>query len=353
MPTFFLQRPVHAFTLDSWLGTIGLDVMQTPRPKFYLNQYRVRWTCPAVVHGPIDMVALKTFVLEGKPRKRASKPRGVRPSGVPAIADSQEDDDDQACWDLLGDIAQAGAGAEQGSDGDFKCECSEAGSESEDHHDLDLPPPQPDLAPGPSLPVPGPSPPHLHQASAPRPPPHQEGFKCIAVEDRHRVAQAIIKAAVKKVRAYKAAVTQASSQVKDVGSSQISLIRSDVRVGVVSWTTPETLQGVNIDIDESNKAISQCGWAAPVNYFDAPILIHAVAVVYEHRCPKHLRPLIPDWCMAIFMVQHAHVSPGPYTITRKSVNRLSCIRCACVKDLGRLSSAASRGGAFKLYLQSM
>ena len=70
VPTFFLQCSVHAVTFDPWLGMIGLDVMPTPRSKLYLNQYRVCWTYPFVVHGPVDMITLKTFILEGKTRIR-------------------------------------------------------------------------------------------------------------------------------------------------------------------------------------------------------------------------------------------------------------------------------------------
>ena len=256
---------------------------------------------------------------------------------MPAIADAADDQDDHAdIWDLLGDIAEAAQAQASGSDGEFKCECSEAGSADEDgggdgdHGDVE-PPPQPQPPPPEPPPQPGPSP---SPAPAPGPSPVQEDFKLIAAEDRHSMAQAIIKAARGKVQAYKAAVRQADAQEQAVGLAQVSLVRSEGRVGFVSWTTPETLQGVNVEIDESNKAISQCGWARPVSYFDAQILIHSVATIYEYRFPKHLRPLIPDWCMAIFIVEQAHQSSGPYTTTKRSVKMLSCIQCACVKDLG-------------------
>jgi hypothetical protein len=100
-PQFFLQRPVQPLTVDAWLASSGLDVMKNPRPKLYLNQYRVRWSYPAVINGPIDMVTLKSFNLDGKPRQRAKPrvPRGVDPSGVPAIEDGSDVQDEA---DFLG-----------------------------------------------------------------------------------------------------------------------------------------------------------------------------------------------------------------------------------------------------------
>jgi hypothetical protein len=77
----------------------------------------------------------------------------------------------------------------------------------------------------------------------------------------------------------------------------VSLVKAAERILFVSWTTPETLQGVPVEIDESNKAVSQCGWARPRSFLESTILIHQVPIIYEHRFPKHLRPLIPQWCI--------------------------------------------------------
>jgi hypothetical protein len=324
VPTFFLQRPVQPLTLDSWLASVGFHVMQEPRPRLYLNEYRVRWSYPAVINGPIDMITLKSFNLDGKPRKRNSIARGVDPSGPAALADGSADQlADADFWELLGQIAEEGQAEADGEESSL--ECSEAGSEHGSNDDEEH-------APGPAPPAPGPAPPG---PPAPFPPPRREvPFSLIAAEDdRERVALGIINFCYERVQAYKAAVLQADAQAQQLAPRAVALVKTDDRVTFVAFTQPETFQAFIVDIDESNKAISQCHYNPSADFQGCSILVHQVPVVYNHRFAKHLRPDIPHWCMLIFMVEQANLSSGPYTITKHTVNRFSCVRCACIKDL--------------------
>jgi hypothetical protein len=132
-----------------------------------------------------------------------------------------------------------------------------------------------------------------------------------------------------------AAQRLADEQQQAIEPSLVSLVRTADRMVFVVWTKTgaAVMDGQNIDVDENNKAVSQCGWCNSRNFIDSTILIHQVPIEYGRRFPKALRPVIPDWCMLIYAVEQARCSPGPYVISARTINRLSCLRCAVVKDL--------------------
>ena len=307
-------------------------VSVTPRPKLYLNQYRVHWSVPALVQGYLVLESLKVFPLKGLPRKRQIKSaHGVAPGGPPALQDAPQDgDDDQAYFnDLMEDL---GLIQEEGSDDDGS---DLSASEADSDESQESPP-----GPGPGPAPPGPHPEHPQPPPPPQPepprPPRVAFTDIIDSESRGALVVELQDRCSRRLAGIKAAGRELKKQPKGVEPGFVSMVKTEDIIQFIQWTSHvESLMGNIVRIDEDNKAISQFGYGRPKSYTDSTILIPQIPLIYgKVNKASGLRPPIPDWCMALFFIESARQSSGPYLLDKFTVNRFACVRCQAAKDLG-------------------